>query len=71
MVLDAGGERNYSGLPGTFEHLAAADGFLAAHRRLAPGDPPQTSPRSSPAATRPRWPPSTRSPGASPRRRAR
>lgn len=39
MVLDAGGERNYSGLPGTFEHLCAADGFLAAHRRAAPDDP--------------------------------
>ncbi|BBK41898.1 sugar kinase [Allostella vacuolata] len=39
MVLDAAGERNYSGLPGTFEHLAAADGFLAAHRARAPDDP--------------------------------
>ncbi|BBK32602.1 glucokinase [Stella humosa] len=39
MVLDAEGERNYSSLPGTFEHLAAADGFLAAHRRLSPADP--------------------------------
>ena len=39
MVLDAAGERNYSGLPGTFEHLAAAYGFLAAHRDRHPDDP--------------------------------
>lgn len=28
LVLDPGGERNYSGLQGTFEHLASADAFV-------------------------------------------
>jgi glucokinase len=34
LVLDPAGERNYSGLPGTFEHLASAGAFVRADSRL-------------------------------------
>ena len=35
MVLDPRGERNYSGLPGTFEHLASAGAFPRNYRARA------------------------------------